>query len=124
VLAVAALAAAGTLVPFTLFAYGQARVAAEVAGAFLNLEPLVGAMAGVVVFGDPAGPRQVTGAGAILVGIALSSLPLLGGRSRLRPGRPRLSADGRPRLSAGGGPRLGARGRLRLSGRRLSASET
>jgi drug/metabolite transporter (DMT)-like permease len=118
VLAVAALAAAGTLLPFTLFAYGQARVAAEVAGAFLNLEPLVGAMAGVVVFGDPAGPRQVTGAGAILVGIALSSLPLLSGRSRLR------AVGGGRTLSAGGGPRLGARGRLRLSGRRLSASET
>src|SRR6266699_1137213 len=40
ILAVVALALAGTLLPFTLFAFGQSRVSAEVAGAFLNLEPL------------------------------------------------------------------------------------
>ena len=76
-LAVVALALAGTLVPFTLFAFGQSRVSAEVAGAFLNLEPLVGAIAGVVAFGDPAGLAQIAGGMAILAGIALSSLPLL-----------------------------------------------
>src|SRR6266567_3045984 len=77
VLAVVALALAGTLLPFTLFAFGQSRVSAEVAGAFLNLEPLVGAVAGAVVFGDPAGPVQLTGGAAVLAGIGLSSLPLL-----------------------------------------------
>jgi multidrug transporter EmrE-like cation transporter len=77
VLATAGLVAAGTLLPFTLFAYAQSRVPAEVAGAFLNLEPLVGAVAGVVVFGDPAGPGQLAGGAAILAGIALSGLPLL-----------------------------------------------
>jgi drug/metabolite transporter (DMT)-like permease len=83
VLAAAGLVAGGTLLPFTLFAYAQSRVSAEVAGAFLNLEPLIGAVAGVAVFGDPAGLRQLTGGAAILAGIALSSLPLLGtGRSR------------------------------------------
>ena len=65
------------MLPFTLFAYGQRRVPAEVAGAFLNLEPLVGAIAGIVAFGDPAGSRQLAGGTAIAVGIALSSLPLL-----------------------------------------------
>jgi len=84
VLATAALVAGGTLLPFTLFAYGQSRVSAEAAGAFLNLEPLVGAVAGVVVFGNPAGPAQLAGGMAILVGIGLSSLPLLG-RGRRRP---------------------------------------
>jgi O-acetylserine/cysteine efflux transporter len=84
VLAAAGLAVGGTLLPFTLFAYGQSRVSAELAGAFLNLEPLVGAVAGAVFFADPTGPAQVTGAAAIIVGIALSSLPLLGG-SRRRP---------------------------------------
>jgi len=84
VLATAALVAGGTLLPFTLFAYGQSRVSAEAAGAFLNLEPLVGAVAGVVVFGNPAGPGQLAGGMAILVGIGLSSLPLLG-RGRRRP---------------------------------------
>jgi O-acetylserine/cysteine efflux transporter len=83
-LATAGLALVGTLGAFTLFAYGQARVAAEVAGAFVNLEPLVGAAAGAVVFGDPIGMAQAAGGAAILAGIALSSLPLLRAR---RPGR-------------------------------------
>ena len=80
VLAVVALALAGTLLPFTLFAFGQSRVSAEVAGAFHNLEPLVGAIAGAVVFGDPVGLVQAGGGAAILAGIALSSLPLIAGR--------------------------------------------
>jgi len=105
VLAVAGLAVGGTLLPFTLFAYAQGRVSAEVAGAFLNLEPLVGAVAGVVVFGDPAGPVQLAGGVAILAGIALSGLPLLG-TARRRPApaeerqdahRPRPRRDPRPR---------------------------
>ena len=76
----------GTLLPFTLFAYGQSRVAAEIAGAFLNLEPLVGATAGVVLFGNPVGPVQAAGGLAIIAGIAMSSLPLLTtGRRRLAP---------------------------------------
>ena len=75
----------GTLLPFTLFAYGQSRVAAEIAGAF-NLEPLVGATAGVVLFGNPVGPVQAAGGLAIIAGIAMSSLPLLTtGRRRLAP---------------------------------------
>ena len=73
-LAVVALIAGGTLLPFTLFAFGQSRLPAEIAGAFLNIEPLVGAVAGVLVFGDPAGPAQIGGGAAILGGIALSSL--------------------------------------------------
>jgi O-acetylserine/cysteine efflux transporter len=85
-LATGALALLGTLVPFTLFAYGQARVSPEIAGAFVNLEPLVGAAAGAVVFGDPVGLAQAAGGAAILTGIALSSQPLLLGCSwRWRP---------------------------------------
>ena len=85
VLAVVALAAAGTLLPFTLFAFGQSRVSAEVAGAFLNLEPLVGAIAGAVAFGDPVGLAQIAGGAAIVAGIGLSSLPLLVRRRQRRP---------------------------------------
>ena len=77
-IATVALTITGTLVPFSLFAFGQKRVPAEVAGAFLNLEPLVGAIIGIVAFGDPCGTRQVSGGLAIIVGIALSSLPLFG----------------------------------------------
>ena len=88
-LAVVALIAGGTLLPFTLFAFGQSRLPAEIAGAFLNIEPLVGAVAGVVVFGDPAGPAQMAGGAAILGGIALSSVR----RSGRRQTRPAVAAQ-------------------------------
>jgi O-acetylserine/cysteine efflux transporter len=81
VLALIGLLGAGTLGPYALFAYGQARVTPELAGTFLNLEPLVGTAAGALAFGDPFGPLQVAGALVILAGIALSSLPA-------RPERP------------------------------------
>jgi drug/metabolite transporter (DMT)-like permease len=94
VLAAAGLAAVGTLLPFTLFAYAQSRVSAEVAGAFLNLEPLVGAVVGAAVFGDPVGPRLLIGGAAILAGIALSGLPLLSAARRRAAGSP--APGGRP----------------------------
>ena len=62
----------GSLVPFALYAYGQARVSPEIAGAFVNLEPLVGAALGAMVFGDPFGRGHAAGTIAILAGIALS----------------------------------------------------
>ena len=92
-LAVAALIAGGTLLPFTLFAFGQSRLPAEIAGAFLNIEPLVGAVAGVVVFGNPAGPAQLSGGAAIVGGIALSSVRRRGRRT----GRPAVGAPARRR---------------------------
>ena len=67
-----ALAGLGSVVPFVLYAYGQKRVAPEVAGAFVNLEPLVGAMIGAFAFGDPFGTPQLLGAAAILGGILMS----------------------------------------------------
>ncbi len=73
VVALAALIMAGTLVPYALFAYGQSHVAPELAGAFLNLEPLVGAAAGALAFGDPFRPLQLLGGTVILAGIALST---------------------------------------------------
>src|SRR3954454_13056186 len=74
VIAAALLATAGSLLPFTLYAYGQTRVSAEVAGAFVNLEPLVGAAMGALAFQDPFGPSQLAGAAAILGGILLSAV--------------------------------------------------
>lgn len=71
-LAFAALAVVGSLIPFALYAYGQARVAPEVAGAFVNFEPLVGTMVGALAFQDPFGTPQLFGAALILGGIALS----------------------------------------------------
>jgi O-acetylserine/cysteine efflux transporter len=107
-LAVIALALAGTLLPFTLFAFGQTRVSAEVAGAFLNLEPLVGAITGAVAFGDPVGLAQVFGGMAILAGIALSSLPLLAGRRMAR--RAALVAGAGAAAAGTDGAAAGARG--------------
>jgi drug/metabolite transporter (DMT)-like permease len=75
VFAFIALALAGTVLPFWLFAYGQSRVAAELAGAFVNLEPLVGALVGWIAFGDPVGAWQIFGAFAVIAGILLSLLP-------------------------------------------------
>ncbi len=71
--ALAALVVAGTVLPFALFAFGQARVGPEVAGAFVNLEPLVGAAVAVFAFGNPFGVAQGAGTLAILAGIGLSS---------------------------------------------------
>jgi O-acetylserine/cysteine efflux transporter len=72
-LATLALATLGTVLPYTLFAFGQTGVAPEVAGAFLNLETLVAALIGVVVFGEPMGIGQGAGALALLGGIYLST---------------------------------------------------
>jgi drug/metabolite transporter (DMT)-like permease len=86
--AFAALAGLGSVVPFVLYAYGQKRVSPEVAGAFVNLEPLVGVTIGAFAFGDPFGAPQLLGATAILGGI-LMSVEWRPHRGRLRP----LAAD-------------------------------
>ena len=132
VLAVVALAALGTLLPFTLFAFGQSRVSAEVAGAFLNLEPLVGAIAGAVAFGDPVGLAQIAGGAAIVAGIGLSSLPLLAGRRSSRratvvdapapAGAPAPAAAGAPVL-AGAEPLAPASEPLALAGASVVRNE-
>lgn len=100
-LAVVALAMGGTLLPFTLFAYGQGRVSAEVAGAFINLEPLVGAASGALLFGDPVGLPQAIGGTAILTGIALSSL-----QPRRHPRRRTTSDPTSPTPAAPDAPRV------------------
>jgi O-acetylserine/cysteine efflux transporter len=118
VLALIALALLGTLLPFWLFAYGQTRVSAHLAGAFVNLEPVVGAAVGWLAFGNPAAPVQVSGALAVLAGIVVSARPPRtrnpqqaragtresGGRScpdtPCRPARPPRLAPTRPRARA------------------------
>jgi O-acetylserine/cysteine efflux transporter len=101
VVALGALALAGTLLPFWLFAHGQAQVPAALAGVFVNLEPLVGAMIGWIAFGNVAGLPQLAGAVAVLGGVALSALPVPASArvdESLRAGlaRLRLVAEGRP----------------------------
>ena len=73
--AVGALVVVGTLLPFTLFAWAQAQVRPQVAGAFLNLEPVVGAAIGALVLGEAFGTPQALGGLAVLGGIALSTVP-------------------------------------------------
>lgn len=75
-----ALSLVGTLLPFWLFAFGQARVPADVAGAFVNLEPLVGAAVGWLALGDAAAPAQIAGAFAVLAGILVGTMPPRGDR--------------------------------------------
>lgn len=82
--AVAALALAGTPLPFWLFAFGQARVPAELAGAFLNLEPVVGAAAGWLALGEPAVLGQLVGVAAVLAGIVMSTMPARPAGARAR----------------------------------------
>jgi drug/metabolite transporter (DMT)-like permease len=55
---------------YALWNWGVARVPASRAGVFLNLEPLVGALLGVVVLGEEWGPGTVVG-GALIIGAAL-----------------------------------------------------
>jgi drug/metabolite transporter (DMT)-like permease len=85
VAAVLALAIGGTLAAFWLFAWGQAKLPAALASAFVNLEPLVGALSGVVAFGETVGPAQALGGLAILAGIALPALLDSGAPARKDP---------------------------------------
>jgi O-acetylserine/cysteine efflux transporter len=85
VAAVTGLGLAGTALAFWLFAWAQTRVSPELASAFINLEPLVGALTGAVVFHDSFGPAQVLGGAAIVAGIVLGTMR--------RPVRPVSSRD-------------------------------
>jgi O-acetylserine/cysteine efflux transporter len=110
VVAVVALALVGTAVAFSLFAWAQTRVSAEVAGAFVNLEPLVGAATGAVAFGDAVGSTQLLGGTAILVGIALGALP----RRSSPVDRPAVAEEG------AGRPVVGERRRPHDAGRAVA----
>lgn len=55
---------------YVLWNWGVARVPASRAGVFLNLEPLVGALLGVLVLGEAWGTGTVVG-GALIIGAAV-----------------------------------------------------
>jgi O-acetylserine/cysteine efflux transporter len=100
VLATVALVLAGTVGPTSLFTFAQTAVPADVAGAFLNLEPLVGAIAGTVLFANPVGLVQLAGGVAILAGIGLSSLDALrGSRGGPTEAEPAVIAAAEPALA-------------------------
>ncbi|GAB3245225.1 DMT family transporter [Kineosporia babensis] len=73
-LAALALGVFGTVLPFTLFAYGQTGVEPHIAGVFLNLETLVATTIAIVVLGEPLGGGQVAGGLALLVGIYIGTV--------------------------------------------------
>ena len=62
------------------------------AGAFLNLEPLVGVAIGWIGFGETIAANQLLGGVAVLAGIALSTYEPGQERRRPRDGRPRCLA--------------------------------
>jgi drug/metabolite transporter (DMT)-like permease len=69
-----ALAASGLLCTTSttlLWNWGMTRVPASRAGAFLNLEPLIGSLLGVFLLGDQLGPAAWTG-GALILGAAVT----------------------------------------------------
>ena len=113
-LATIGLVVAGTVGPTALFAFGQSKVAADVAGAFLNIEPLVGTIMGMALFADPLGPVQIAGGLAIMAGIGLSSYQVARGE-RLRRAGPvatsevELAPASEPALAAVSQARRGAR---------------
>jgi O-acetylserine/cysteine efflux transporter len=101
-LATAALVLAGTVAPTTFFAFAQSRVTADVAGAFLNLEPLFGAAIGVMLFGNPLGPVQIVGGAGIVTGIGLSTYQVVRDERTRRPGltaKPEPSTRSSPRTA-------------------------
>jgi O-acetylserine/cysteine efflux transporter len=108
-IAAVGLALAGTLLPMALFAHGQARVAPELAGAFVNLEPLVGTAIGALALHDAFGSTQLGGTLAVLAGIALSAVPRRAGTAVRTPTR----AVRTPRRRPAPAPRPGRAGTLR-----------
>jgi EamA-like transporter family len=83
-------------------AFGLARVPAVVAGAFINIEPLVGAAAAALFFGETITVAQVGAGLAILTGVALSRLAAA--ESGAGPVDPGSSTTSRPTCSCSTAP--------------------
>ncbi|HEY4916327.1 MAG TPA: DMT family transporter [Solirubrobacteraceae bacterium] len=83
-LALLGLVVVGSLLPFALYAWGQTRVPHELAGAFLNVEALVGGLIGVVAFHNQMGLAQVLAVALIAAGLLLvaASAPSTQGSGR------------------------------------------
>jgi O-acetylserine/cysteine efflux transporter len=141
-LATGGLVLAGTVLPMTLFAFAQSQVPAAVAGAFLNLEPLFGALVGILLFGDPLGPAQVAGGAAVVAGLGLSSYEAVRTERSPQPAGAAVSrsagapagtagrsgaagtAAGAAAWSGADGAPTGAADRSRLAGRRTGPGRT
>ncbi len=71
-----------TLIPTAAWQFGAARVGSATAGIFVNLEPLIGAVIGVTLFGDHLGVGLVAGGALIVAG---SLVVVLGERGTTAP---------------------------------------
>ncbi len=81
-LALLGLVIVGSLLPFALYAWGQARVPHELAGAFLNVEALVGGLIGVLAFHDQMGIQQALATALIAAGLLLVAVSAPGSAGR------------------------------------------
>jgi drug/metabolite transporter (DMT)-like permease len=119
VLAVAYLGLLCSAVTYLLYNQALKKLAASQVTAFLNLVPVVGAAAAVLVLGEHLQLLQVLGGGVILTGVVMSARSRSEVREAAR-GRPPsshpepLSAPARPHHEAADAPRRSARD---LSGR-------
>jgi drug/metabolite transporter (DMT)-like permease len=71
--AIAALSLGGTIVAFLLWNWGASRHSAGSAGVFLNLEPVVGGLMGVIFLGEAAGISGYVGGAIILASAVLAT---------------------------------------------------
>jgi drug/metabolite transporter (DMT)-like permease len=71
-----------TLLATAAWQFGAARVGAASAGVFINIEPLIGACCGVLLFGDRLTPFLLAGGGLIIGG----SLAVVLGEKHAAPG--------------------------------------
>jgi O-acetylserine/cysteine efflux transporter len=93
-LALLGLVIVGSLLPFALYAWGQARVPHELAGAFLNVEALVGGLIGVLAFHDQMGVQQALAATLIAAGLLLVAASAPGGARPRSAGAQRDAVSG------------------------------
>jgi drug/metabolite transporter (DMT)-like permease len=81
---VAAMGVLATAIATLLWNWGLARVSASQAGVFVNLEPVVGAVLGVVLFGDTFGVWSVAGGVLIVAAAVVVSLRKTSGHASAR----------------------------------------
>lgn len=101
--AVAYMVLASTLTAHSLYLAGLRRIPASHAGVVATVEPVVAAMVGSALLGEPVGPVRAAGIGLVLAGVALLS------RSPEPSGPPELPLPAPAGPEAGGGEAWSAR---------------
>ncbi|MEM6337511.1 MAG: EamA family transporter, partial [Bacteroidota bacterium] len=72
--AMAGLGVLCTGLTYSLWNWGQRQLPASIAGAFVNMEPLAGAILGITILGEAASPLLLAGGALILVGAFAASI--------------------------------------------------